>query len=139
MEQTKKKTGLRLKLAAAVLLIIVVVVAAFSGLTFPRAVLSFPVSFAVGADVVHKTFEVPELDGVVQVQVAVNSGSALWTAIILSSDSTVWTHRAAQGGQTTYISEWITISTGTYNFSFATAGMGSLSAEITVKAKGGFW
>jgi hypothetical protein len=137
--QTKKKTSSGVKAAAAILIIVVAAVAAFSALTYPRQALDFPVSFTVGADVVHQTFEVPALDGTVQVKVAVETGSVLWTASILSGNSTVWTHRAAQGGQTTYTSEWITLPSGTYNFSFATAGIGSLSAQITVDAKGGFW
>lgn len=137
--QTKKKLSLGVKVAAAILIVVVVTVAAFSALTYPRQVLGFPVSFTVGADVVHQTFEVPVLDGAVQVQVAVESGSAIWTASILSGNSAVWTHRAAQGGQTTYTSEWIALSSGTYNFTFATAGVGSLSTQITVKAKGSFW
>jgi hypothetical protein len=137
--QTKKKTSSGAKAAAAILIIIVAAVAAFSALTYPRQVLGFPVSFSVGADVVNKTFEVPVLDGAVQVKVAIESGSAIWTANVSSGNSTVWTHRAAQGGQTTYTSEWITLSSGTYDFSFATAGLGSLSAQITVDSKGGFW
>ena len=44
-----------------------------------------------------------------------------------------------KGGKTTYISEWIQIHSGHYNFTFATAGLGTLSAEIRVTSKGGFW
>jgi hypothetical protein len=139
MEQTKPKTSVGVKVAVTILAVIIVAVAAFSALTYPRAILNFPVSFTLGADVEHQTFEVPVLDGAVQVQVTVNSGSALWKASIISGNNTVFTHGAAQGGQTTYTSEWIRISMGTYNFSFATLGAGALSAQITVMAKGGFW
>ncbi len=139
MEQTKKKSSMGLRVAAVILVAIVVAVAAFADLTYPRTVLTVPVSFSVGADVVHDNFEVPVLDGAVQVQVSISSGGALWSAEIVNGNTTVFTHRAAQGGQTSYTSEWITLGSGTYNFTLAALGAGSLNAQVTVKAKGGFW
>ena len=139
MEQNKKKSSLSLKVAAVVIVVIVIAVAAFADLTYPRTVLSVPVSFTIGADVVHKSFEVPILNDAAQVQVSVNSGGALWSAEIISGNNTLFTHRAAQGEQTSYNSQWISLSPGMYNFTFATLGAGSLNAQVTVKTKGGFW
>jgi hypothetical protein len=135
MEQ--KKGGV--SSTAVAIIAILVVAAAFMAWTYPRAVLTIPVSFTLGADVARKTFEVPFMDGAVQVQVTVNSGGALWSADIQRGNSTIFTHRASQGGQTTYTSEWITLGAGTYSFNFATLGFGSLDAQVTVTAKGGLW
>ncbi len=117
-------------------LAIVIILGAF---TFPREILTFPISFTIGADVKREPMEVPFMNDRIMVEVKINSGSALWNARILNGEETVWSHSAAQGGQTTYNSGWLQISSGLYNFSFATAGAGSLSAEITVTSKGGFW
>ena len=137
--QPKKKTSSAVKASAVVLIVIVAAVAAFFALTYPRQVLSVPVSFTLGAEVVQQAFEVPVLDGAVQVQVSIENGASIWTASILNGATKVWTHQAAQGEQTTYTSEWLPLSSGSYNFTFATAGAGQLSAHITVNAKGGFW
>ena len=118
---------------------IIVTVGVFAALTYPRNVLGFPVSFMVGAQTERKEFNVPVLHSLVQVQVVVSSGTALWAAKILSQDSELWSHRTAQGGQTTYNSGWMQIASGNYNFTFATVGFGTLDAEITVSSKGGFW
>ncbi|HIH88920.1 TPA: hypothetical protein HA344_06910 [Candidatus Bathyarchaeota archaeon] len=107
--------------------------------TYPRTVLTIPVSLTLGADIVQEDFEIPIMDGAVQVQVIVNSGGALWSADIQRGNSTIFTHRASQGGQTTYTSEWITLGAGTYSFNFATLSFGSLDAQVTVTVKGGFW
>lgn len=117
-------------------LAIAIILGAF---TFPREILTFPISFTIGADVKREPMEVPFMNDRIMVEVKINSGSALWNARILNGEETVWSHSAAQGGQTTYSSGWLQISSGLYNFSFATAGAGSLSAEITVTSKGGFW
>jgi hypothetical protein len=111
----------------------------YSLLTFPKSVVGFPVSFTIGADVERREFSVPILQEWVQVEVIVNSGNLLWTAKILRHDDILWSHNAHQGGQTTYRSEWIRLQSGNYNFTFATAGIGSLDAEIKVTSKGGFW
>jgi hypothetical protein len=115
------------------------IVSILGALTFPREVLTFPISFTIGADVKRELMEVPFMNDRVMVEVIINRGSALWNARILNGEETVWSHSAAQGGQTTYNSGWLQVSSGLYNFSFATAGAGSLSAEITVTSKGGFW
>jgi hypothetical protein len=139
MEKTTKKTSKTLKIVALIFVILFVSVGIYAALTSPRTIVSFPVSFTIGADVERKEFDVPMLHSFVQVEVAISTGSALWTASILNHDDTLWTHTAAQGGQTTYRSEWIQIPSGHYNFTFATAGLGTLAAEIKVTSKGGFW
>lgn len=128
-----------LKIAVAAVAVTLAIVGILGALTFPREVLNFPVSFAIGADVKRELMEVPFMNDQVMIEVIINSGSALWNARILSGEETVWSHSAAQGEQTTYNSGWLQVSSGLYNFSFATAGAGSLSAEITVTSKGGFW
>jgi hypothetical protein len=128
-----------LKITVAVVAVLVAIGVFLGAFTFPREVLNFNVSFTIGADVKRELLEIPFMNDLVMVEVMINSGSALWNARILNGEEIVWDHSAAQGGQTTYNSEWLEISTGLYNFSFATAGAGSLSAEITVTSKGGFW
>jgi hypothetical protein len=127
-----------LKIIIAIAAISIAMVGIFAAITFPRKILTFPVSFTIGADSKREQMEVPILNDQVMVQVIINSGSALWNARILDGEETVWSHSAAQGEQTTYNSGWILIPSGTYNFTFATAGAGSLSAEITVSSKGEF-
>jgi hypothetical protein len=128
-----------LKISVALVAVLLAIVSILGALTFPREVLTFSISFTIGADVKRELMEVPFMNDRVMVEVIINSGSALWNARILNGEETVWSHSAAQGGQTTYNSGWLQISSGLYNFSFATAGAGSLSAEITVTSKGGFW
>lgn len=85
-------------------------------------------------------FDVPVLNDAVQVKVVMNSDASLWTASITNSNgTTVWSHQAAQGEQNTYTSLWQPSASGSYNFTFATIGAGSLEAQITVTTKGGFW
>jgi hypothetical protein len=128
-----------LKIVAAITVIVIATVTVYGALTYPRTVLTFPVSFTIGADVEREQFDIPFLNDWVQVEVTINSGSALWTAKILNQEETFWSHSATQGGQTTYNSGWIKIASGNYNFTCATMGVGSLSAEITVTSKGAFW
>lgn len=128
-----------LKPVVLIVIAVVAVFAVYAAVTFPTTVLNFPVSFTVGADVERREFDVPILHGWVQVEVVVNSGTLLWTAKILNQDNVLWGHSAHQGGQTTYQSGWIELSSGYYNFTFVTAGLGSLEAEIKVSSKGGFW
>lgn len=133
------KTILKIAVAVvAVSLVIGSILGAFY-FTFPREILTFPISFTIGADVKNELMEVPFMNDRVMVEVVINSGSALWRARILNGEEIMWGHSGAQGGQTTYNSGWLHISSGLYNFSFATLGAGSLSAEITVTSKGGFW
>lgn len=108
-------------------------------ITFPRNTLTIPLSFTVGADVVTRTFEQPFLADRVQVQVSVESGASLWHAQILDQNQVLWEHTAGQGEQTSYQSGWIELSGGNYTFTFGTIGIGSLTAEVTVTSKGGFW
>jgi len=134
-----KKTSRGLKIAALAIIVIIVAVGIFAVWTYPRTVLSLPISFTVGLDTERRAFDVPALHSMVQVQVVVSSGTALWEATILSGDTEIWSHRTPQAEQTTYSSGWMQIASGSYNFTFATIGFGSLNAEITVSSKGGFW
>jgi len=139
MEKNSRAKSTTFKVAVLVAILIVTIVGVYAALTYPRTLIDFPVSFTLGADVERKEFDVSILHSQVQVEVIVNSGTSLWTAQILSQDETLWTHAAYQGGQTTYKSDWIKLSSGHYNFTFATAGLGSLEAEIKLTSKGGFW
>lgn len=127
------------KIAEIAVVLVVVVSVAFLALTYPRVLVSFPVSFTIGANVKRVEFEVPFLHEHVKVEVHVQSGNALWRAEILDDGNVVWSHAASQSGQTTYSSEWIKLSSGRYNFTFATVGLGSLEAEVKITSKGGFW
>lgn len=122
-----------------VVALMVTTLGTYAALTFPRNVVSFPVSFTIGADVENREFEVPALHEWVEVEVVVSSGTSLWTAKILMEDDVLWSHAAHQGDQTAYKSGWIKLPSGHYTFKFVTAGLGSLDAEIKVTSKGGFW
>ncbi|MGB9683657.1 MAG: hypothetical protein ACPL1Z_01850 [Candidatus Bathyarchaeales archaeon] len=138
MGVSPKKSRAKIVLALTVMLIAVLAVAYFL-VTYPRVLVDFTVSFTIGADSRRVEFEVPFLHDYVKVEVYVSSGNALWNAKILSGDETLWSHSAQQSGQTTYSSEWIKLSSGRYNFTFATAGLGSLEAKVKLTSKGGFW
>ncbi len=120
-------------------IVLVLLIAGFSAWTYPRSVVTIPVSFTIGADVATQTFTVPVVDNAVQLEVTITSGSALWSAEIDQGNTSVFLYRTAQGGQTTYTSEWIIVGAGDYNIRFAALGAGSLNAQVTVWAKGGFW
>ncbi len=137
----KQVKGIARVLLVIVLIIIIggAVAGLYMVLAYPRSVVSFPVSFTIGADIERKEFSVPIFHETVQVQVIVNNGNLLWTASILQENAVLWSHAAHQGGQTTYQSDWVQLPSGSYNFTFATAGIGSLEAEIKVTSKGGFW
>ncbi len=124
--------------ALAIVAVIVVAVGAYAAWTYPRNVVSFPVSFTIGADVKEQQFTVPALDSQVQVVITVSGGNAIWRASIISGNSTLWIHDAAQGGQTTYNSGWMLLQPGDYNFTFW-AGSFDVNAQVAVMAKGGFW
>jgi hypothetical protein len=129
-----------LKIASLVIVFIVVISGVYMVITLPRNVVDLSVAFTLGADRKLQEFEVPLLHNKVQVEVAINSGSALWNAkIVESNGKEVWSHSGAQGGQTTYRSDWFSLSSGTYNFTFGTIGLGELQANIFVGSKGGFW
>ena len=137
------ETSLKESMAIKALLLVTIIVGAFFVvyivITYPRVIVSFPVSFTIGADVKRVEFEVPFLHSWIRVEVVVSSGTALWTAKILSGDTALWSYTASQSGQTTYSSEWIRISSGHYNFTITTVGIGSLEAEVKITSKGGFW
>jgi hypothetical protein len=42
-----------------------------------------------------------------------------------------------QSSQTTFISDWIRLSSGRYNFTFATAGLGSLEVKLSLHLRAG--
>jgi hypothetical protein len=132
-----KNRRLRSVVFVAVLAVVALVV--YASLTYPVKAVSFPVSFTIGANVEDRELDMSPLHGWAQVEVTVNSGTALWTATIKNQDENIWDHRASQGGQTIYKSEWIELSSGQYNFTFATAGFGELNADVKVTTKGGFW
>ena len=130
------------KAIIAVFVIVIILVAAFAfyaGETYPRTAVSVQVAFTVGADTKTTMFNQPFLDDKVQVQVTVHSGAALWRAQIKNGDQVIWEHAAAQGEQQSYSSGWIQLSSGNYNFTFGTIGIGSLNAAATVASKGAFW
>lgn len=139
METRSRGTSKILRAVVLIVVFVVVALGIYAILTYPKTVVSFPVSFTVGADVEHREFDIPLSHGWVQVEVVVSSGTTLWNAKILSEDDVLWEHSAHQGGQTAYKSEWMELPNGSYNFTFATAGFGSLEAQIMVTSKGGFW
>jgi hypothetical protein len=127
------------KATVLIVVIVAVVFGIYAAVTFPKTVVSFPVAFTIGAETKTEEFNVQWLHGSIQVEIKIQSGTALWSAEITSGDKTIWRHSAAQGGQTTYTSEWTEISAAPYNFTFRTLGIGSLEGEIKVTTKGGFW
>ncbi len=124
---------------ALVVIVIVAVIGIYTGITYPRTVVSIPVSFTIGADSTTTAFDQPVLCDKVHVQVAVQNGAALWRAQILSGDQVIWEHAAALGEQQSYNSGWLQLPSGSYNFTFGIIGAGSLDATVTVTTKGGFW
>jgi len=123
----------------AIVIILVALFAVYAGITYPRTVVSVPVSFTVGADATRTAFDQPYLDDKVQVQVTIQNGAALWRARILNGTQTIWEHSAGQGEQQSYNSGWLALPSGSYNFTFGLVGAGSLDATATVSSKGGFW
>lgn len=127
------------KVIAALFIVAVAGVTIYAALTYPKAILTIPVSFTAGVDLANEEFDQPAFSDRVQVRVSVSSGSALWRARILNGTQAIWEHSASQGEQTSYTSGWIELSSGHYDFTFGTLGLGSLNAEVTVTTKGGFW
>ena len=124
---------------AAILIIIVAVFAVYAAITYPRAIVTIPVSFTIGADAKTVAFDQPFLNDEAQVTVAIENGEAFWRAQITNQDQLIWEHEKGQGEQTSYNSAWIQLPSGSYNFTFRTIGIGSLEATVTVTSKGGFW
>ena len=88
--------GIVTKFIATVFVIIVIIFGIYVVLVFPRVATDFSVSFTVGADREEKGFEVPLWHDKVQIQVIVDSGSALWRARIMDSDENeVWEYMKA--------------------------------------------
>lgn len=123
---------------ARIAVVAAAVLAICSTLTYPKTVVSFPVSFTIGANLEDREFGMSPLYGW-EVEVIVKSGTASWTATIKHQDETIWDHHTSQGGQTICNIGWPKLSSGQYNFTFATAGFGELQADINIAAKGGFW
>ena len=123
----------------AIVIIAVALFSVYAGETYPRTTVNIPVSFTAGVESKTTSFSQPYLDNKMQVQVTVQSGSALWRAQILSGGQVIWEHSASQGEQQTYNSGWIQLLSGSYNFTFGTIGIGSLDATASVMSKGGFW
>lgn len=124
---------------AAVAIIIIAAFSLYAGETYPRATVNIPVSFTIGADAQTTAFVQPFLDDKVQMQVTVQNGAALWQAQITSQSNVIWEHSAGQGEQTSYSSGWLELTSGSYDFTLRTVGVGSLNAVATVTSKGGFW
>src|SRR5512145_374114 len=124
---------------AASIIVLASALAVYAGATYPRTIVSIPVSFTIGADLTTGGFDQSILNDQTQVQVAVQNGAALWHAQILSGNQVVWEHTAAQGEQQNYSSDWVQLPSGSYNFTFGTIGIGSLDATFSVSSKGGFW
>jgi hypothetical protein len=129
----------RISVTAVLVVAVLIVVGGYAALTYLRVVASFPVSFTIGAESKTVEFDLPLLHDEMQVEVRVTSGTALWTAQVVSGNETVWSHSASQGGQTTYQSEWVSASPVHYKLVFRTIGFGSLEGEVKVSTKGGPW
>ncbi len=129
-----------LKIAALALIVVVAIAGGYMALTLPKTVVDFNVVFTIGADKKLQEFGVPLFHDKVQVEVTISSGSALWNAKIADlNGKEIWSHSTAQGDQTTYRSEWFSLPSGKYNFTFGTIGLGGLQANIKVGSKGGIW
>ncbi len=132
-------TSTLLKIVAVVVAVVITVAAVYVTFTFPRTVVEFSVSFTIGLDREQREFDVPWLHDKVQVEVTVTNGSSLWRASITNATGyEIWYHSAVQGEQTTYTSEWITLPSTSYNFTYVIAAA-PLDATIRVISKGGIW
>ena len=128
------------KIALMALAAIILIAALYSALTFPRDIVETEVSFSIGLDQEREAFSLPLFHDKFQLEVIVNSGSALWSATVTDAEGTkIWEYAKAQGDQTSYTSNWIALPSGNYNFTFGALGIGELQANIRVTSKGGFW
>ena len=125
--------------AAVIVTIIIIAFSVYAAQTYPKTIVTIPISFTAGVDATNTQLNQPALNSKVQVQVSVQNGATLWRARISNGDQVIWEHSAAQGEQTSYNSGWLDLPSGTYTFTFGTIGGGSLEATVTVSAKGGFW
>ena len=130
-----------LKIAAIILVAVIVISVAYAAITFPHTIVNFPVAFSVGPDQAKTEFEVPALNDKVQVHVTLSGNSTSWRAAIEDADGVeLWYYSGpAETNQTTYHSAWEMVPSGRYNFTFLAVGRESLSAEIRLTSKGGFW
>jgi len=62
---------------AAIIIVLAAAFAIYAGATYPRMIVSIPVSFTIGADVTTGSFDQSILNDQAQVQVAVQNGAAL--------------------------------------------------------------
>jgi hypothetical protein len=129
------------KKSTPIILIIIVLAAVggYAALTYPKTTVNIPVSFKIGAESKTVEFDVPPLHEKYYVEVKVTNGNALWNAKLLSGSTTMWSHSASQGSQTSYQSGWQIIEPGHYVFTFSTIGFGSLDGTVTLQTKGGLW
>lgn len=128
------------KIAAIIVILIVAVAVVYVAMTFPRAIANLPVAFSAGPDQKKTEFEVPPFNDKIQVEVTLSGNSTSWVAEIENSNGdNLWTSPPADVNQTIYHSAWIAISSGRYNFTFTSIGPDSLSADIHLTSKGGFW
>jgi len=129
-----------MKIAVVALVAVLATVVLYSVLTLPTIVVDMQISFNAGIEEEVEYFDVTFLHDKVQVEVAITTGAALWRANIADANgSDVWSHSKAQGDSTTYQSEWITLPSGHYSFTFGTIGIGNLDANVKATSKGGFW
>lgn len=129
----------RVSVPIVLVLVALIVVGGYAALTYPKTVATIPVSFKFGAESKTIEFDVPPLQDWYNIEVSVTNGNALWGAMLVSGNVTVWSHSASQGSQTSYRSGWLTISPGHYTFTFGTIGFGSLEGVVTLQTKGGLW
>jgi hypothetical protein len=107
--------------------------------TYPSTAISIPMSFTLGADTKQETFEISVLQSQARIDVVVTTGSTWWTAKILQGDAELWSHSMTQNDQTAFQSDWIILSSGSYNFTYTAASLTALALEVTVTTKGGSW
>ncbi len=119
--------------------ILIVAFGLYTFMTYPSAAISFPVSFAIGADTKHEALEMSVLQSHVRVDVVVTTGSTWWTAKILQNNIEIWSHSMTQNDQTVFQSDWIELPAGSYNFTYTAASLAALDLIVTVTTKGGFW
>ena len=132
----KSKTTL-----SAIILVVIILLglSIFAIITYPQVLVNSPIALTLGTDSKNVEFEQPFLNDKLQVQVKIDSGVSLWEAKILDNDTVVWEHSTGQSEKTTFRSDWISLPSGSYNFTFKTIGIGSLGAVVTVSSKGSFW
>jgi hypothetical protein len=124
---------------AVIVIIVVAIFAAYAGVTYPKTILTVSVSFTAGADSTTVAFDQPFLNDKFQVQVTAQNNAVLWRVQIMNESYLAWEHMAIEGELQSYMSGWIALPSGSYDFTFTTFGNESLDAVVTVASKGGFW